>query len=98
MAQTLEKKPRRKAWILLIAVVIAMLIPMRTQYKDGGTVTYRAVLYSVTKRHALAVENHRTGVRTGTEVRVLFWEVYNDVEFVPNEIEATMSPGKQVGD
>ncbi|MBR1898540.1 MAG: hypothetical protein IJ825_06635 [Oscillospiraceae bacterium] len=98
MAQTLDKKTRRKAWILLIAVILAMLIPMRTQYKDGGTVTYQAVLYTVTKRHSLAQEDHRMGLRTGTEVRVLFWEVYNDVEFVPNEIEATMSPGKQVGD
>lgn len=94
MAQKLDKKTRRKASLLLIAVIIAMLIPMRTQYKDGGTTAYRAVLYSVTKRRSLAVEEHRRGLYTGTEVRVLFWEVYNDVAFVPDDIETTLSPAK----
>mgnify|MGYP007070207109 CR=1 FL=1 len=94
MAEKMDKKTRTKAWILLIAVIIAMLIPMRTQYKDGGTTVYRAVLYSVTKRHTLAVEDHRRGLRIGTEVRVLFWEVYNDVAFIPDDIETTLSPAK----
>ena len=92
MAEKLDKKTRNKAWILLALVIIAMCIPMRTAYKDGGTVKYRAVLYSVTKRHSLAVSDHRRGYDIGTEVRVLFWEVYNDVTFVPDNIETTLSP------
>ena len=92
MAERLDKKSRRKAWILLILVIIAMLIPMRRQYKDGGTVRYDAVAYSVVKRHELAVQEHRRGVYIGTEVRILFWQVYDDVEFVPDNIETTLSP------
>ena len=92
MTERLDQKSRRKAWILLILVVIAMLIPMRIQYKDGGTVRYAAVAYSVVKRHELAVQEHRRGCLTGTQVRILFWEVYDDVEFVPDNIETTLSP------
>lgn len=92
MAERLDQKSRRKAWILLILVVIAMLIPMYSGYKDGGTVSYDAVLYSVIQRHEIAVQEHRRGYYIGTEVRILFWQVYNDVEFVPDDIETTLSP------
>ena len=92
MGKPLDKKTRTKAWILLIAVLIAMLIPMRVQYQDGGTVLYRAVLYRVEKSHAAAVEEHRKGFLTAHEVRILFWQVYDDVVFVPDDIETTLSP------
>ncbi len=95
MGKPLDKKTRTKAWILLAAVIIAMLIPMQSGYKDGGTVKYQAVLYSVTKWHELTIEDHRNGYTTGTTVRVLFWEVYRDVEFVPDDIETQLSPGTQ---
>ena len=38
MARPIDKKTRTKAWILLVLVLIAMCIPMRTQQKSG-TVT-----------------------------------------------------------
>ncbi len=92
MAERLDKKSRRKAWILLILVIIAMLIPMHRGYKDGGTEIYFAVLYHVARVHELAVQEHRSGYYIGTEVRILFWQVYDDVEFVPDNIETTLSP------
>lgn len=92
MAERLDKKSRRKAWILLALVILAMLIPLHRGYKDGGTVSYDAVLYSVTQRHEIAVQEHRRGYYIGTEVRILFWQVYDDVEFVPDDIETQLSP------
>lgn len=92
MAQKLDKKTRIKAWILLAVVLIAMCIPMRQGLKDGGTIYYTAILYRVTMRHAETIEDHRSGLRTGTEVRVLFWEVYDDTVFIPDEIESVISP------
>ena len=92
MAEKLDKKSRRKARILLILVIIATLIPMYRGYKDGGTVSYDAVAYSVTKWHEIAVQEHRRGYYIGTEVRILFWQVYDDVIFVPDDIETQLSP------
>ncbi|MBE6876036.1 MAG: hypothetical protein E7496_04810 [Ruminococcus sp.] len=74
--------------------MIAMLIPMKTQYKDGGTVEYKAVLYSVRKNHSLKTENYRTGCLIGTEVRILNLTVYDDSEFVPDNIEHVLSPAE----
>ncbi len=94
----IDEASRKKTLILLIIVLIAMLIPMKTQYKDGGTVRYQAMLYSVTKRHSLASQESANGsvmgIITGTEIRVLFWEVYNDSAFVPDPIEHVLSPAE----
>ncbi|MCR5718349.1 MAG: hypothetical protein K6F80_04860 [Oscillospiraceae bacterium] len=87
-----DKKTRTKTVVFLILLLLMMLIPMRIQMKDGGTVDYKAMLYSVRKWHALTVEDHRTGVLTGTQVHILFWDVYNNVHFVPDNIETVLSP------
>ena len=92
MAERLDKKTRTKAVILLILVIAALFIPMYRGYKDGGTVSYDAVAYSVTKWHEIAVQEHRGGYRIGTTVRILFWQVYDDVEFVPDDIETQLFP------
>lgn len=40
---------------VIIAVVLAiLLIPCRLQYKDGGSIEYKAVTYSITKYHRLS--------------------------------------------
>lgn len=43
---------RRIAVIVIIVVALAiLLVPCRLQYKDGGSVEYKAVTYSITKYH-----------------------------------------------
>lgn len=76
-----------KKKIVVIIILIIMLIPIKFGFKDGGTVEYKAVLYSVTKRHEISGPPiHPTyGYYIGTEVKILFFEVYSDVEFVPDE-------------
>ena len=68
--------------ILLIAF---LLVPMVYEADDGGTRQYVAPLYSVTKQHSMYAENGVKGHLTGTVVRVLFFEVYDDVIFVLDE-------------
>lgn len=72
-----------KITIIALLAALALLLPVRLAYKDGGSVEYRAILYSVTKRHAMTVQNGQEGFCVGTEVRILSFEVYNDVEFTP---------------
>lgn len=45
-------KKRTKLFIALIVLLI-LLIPIPSRYKDGGSVRYRALLYDVTKYHQL---------------------------------------------
>lgn len=76
-----------KKKIAVIIILIIMLIPIKFGVKDGGTVVYKAVLYSVTKRHEMSGPPIQPtgGYYIGTEIKILFFEVYNDVGFVPDE-------------
>lgn len=50
-----DKKKRKKLFILLLLLVL--LCPITYRYKDGGTVSYKAILYSYTKYHRLEVDD-----------------------------------------
>lgn len=81
----------KKKLRMIIPVIIALilLVPIPMHAKDGGTVAYNAVLYGVTKRHSMWNEGGTPdgtfGYLIGTEVRILWFTVYDDVEFVPQE-------------
>jgi len=89
----IDEKSRKKAFILLIVVIIAMLMPMKIQYKDN-TVEYKAILYSVTTLHRPATQDHRTGYLNGKQIRILIFTVYDDSVFVPNNIDNVLSPAE----
>lgn len=88
----MDSKTRKKLVVFIVVIVIAMLIPRYSAYKDGGTVEYQAIAYNVTKWHSEQVEDNRKGFYTGTEISVFGLTVYNDAEFVPDEIEHSLSP------
>lgn len=71
--------------ILIILLCAALLVPIPVGYKDGGTVEYNAVLYTVRKEHSFAFDGSRElpGYNVGTQVRILFWTVYDDVKYDP---------------
>ncbi len=70
--------------ITVILICAILLVPIPVYYKDGGTVKYNAILYTVTKQHSLSVQGDEIGYDVGTRVRILFWTVYDDVRYVPN--------------
>lgn len=45
---------KRKRIIICVLLAILLLIPIPLRLKDGGTVKYQALLYSVSKVHRLA--------------------------------------------
>ena len=48
------KAKQKKLILILIGVVFLLCcIPIKYTYKDGGTVSYKAVFYSYTKYHQL---------------------------------------------
>lgn len=77
------KKWSAKKTVIVILAALVLLFPIQLGYKDGGSVEYRAILYSVTKRHTITFQNEQDGFLVGTEIKILFFEVYNDVEFTP---------------
>ncbi len=69
---------RRILTALIILLALILLFPMKIAYKDGGSVEYKAILYSVYKEHSLSTEPGYYNI--GTVVTILGFEVYNDVQ------------------
>lgn len=46
-----DKKKRKKLFIILL--ILVLFFPITYRYKDGGTVSYKAILYSYTKYHRM---------------------------------------------
>ena len=61
---------------IILAIVLLFPIPMRL--KDGGTVKYQAVLYSISDVHRLSLESE-TGYEEGMIIEILGVEIYNSV-------------------
>lgn len=74
-------KTRTKV-IVIILICAILLVPIPAGYKDGGTVEYNAVMYTVRKEHSLSMEGR--GYNVGTRLRILFWTVYDDVKYDPD--------------
>jgi len=64
--------------IIIIMITLILLFPIPIRYKDGGTVTYQAVLYSITDYHALRGVD---GYDTGIEIKLLGITVYENTTF-----------------
>ena len=62
------------------AFLLACLIPMPFHLKDGGTVEYKALLYTVSKVRRLIDLDAERPYQEGTVVKVLGMELYNSVK------------------
>ena len=75
---------KKKAIIIvcvLLAIVLLFPIPMRL--RDGGTVQYKAILYTVTDVHSLAtIEEQEAGkeFNEGIIIEILGFEIFNSVD------------------
>ena len=75
----------KKSVLIAICVLIAaiLLVPVRLQKKDGGSVEYKAILYSVTDVHSFAsMEDQMQGKEfyEGIIVEIFGIEVFRNVE------------------
>ena len=55
-----------------------MLVPIPLRFKDGGTVKYQAILYSITDYHVITGVD---GYDTGIEIKILGITVYENTTF-----------------
>lgn len=70
----------KKVLVTIFVIVLALLlIPIRGQMKDGGTVVYNAALYDVYILHRINpnTEPNQPDFITGTVVYILGVEVFN---------------------
>ena len=73
---------RKLIALLSFLMVLIMMIPYSVQRRDGGTVDYIAILYSVLDvRSITPLEDRENGkeFNEGLIVKILGFEVYNNV-------------------
>ena len=64
--------------IICVLLVVALLVPIPLRMKDGGTVKYQAVLYSVSDVHRLA-PSEDGGYKEGIIIEIWGMQVFNNV-------------------
>lgn len=69
---------KKIAIIFCALLVIALLFPIPLRMKDGGTVKYQALLYSVSDVHRLA-PSEDSGYEDGIIIEILGMQIFNNV-------------------
>lgn len=77
------KKKILIAVIVIILLVLLVPIPMRS--KDGGTIEYKALIYTISKVHRLN-HNSKSGYDNGLIIKIFGKEIYNNVPNNTKEI------------
>lgn len=71
---------KKKAIIVLCVLLLAvLLVPIPLRLKDGGTVKYQALLYSISDVHRLAPST-ASGYEDGVILEILGMQIYNNVK------------------
>ena len=64
---------------MLIVLLIILLCPIPMRLKDGGTVKYQAILYSVSDVHRVAPSTE-SGYEEGYVIEILGMQIFNNVK------------------
>ena len=71
---------KKKFFVVIAIIVVILLTPVRMNLKDGGSVSYKALVYEVTKIHQFAPEVD--GLKPyidGFEIKILGMTVYREI-------------------
>lgn len=80
--------------IIIILIAIILLFPIPMELKDGGSVEYRALLYTVTKYHKLAPIETESGYIDGIGIEILGKEIFNNIDKRAEAFEQTVERTK----
>ena len=83
---------KKKIIIMVCVILVVMLVPVRLQLKDGGTVEYKSIIYKVSKVHR-TIDN---GFDIGTEIEILGFKVYDNVKSVYDKKDLKETKGVEV--
>ena len=70
---------------VIVIILLVLLVPIPKRLKDGGTIEYRALIYTVSKVHKLN-HNSASGYDNGLIIKIFGKEIYNNVPNNTKEI------------
>ena len=69
-------KNKKTIMIVIIIVLVILLTPIPMKLKDGGSIKYRAWVYSITKLHELSPEGSTKPYIEGIEIEIFGKDIY----------------------
>ncbi len=79
--------------VIIILLVAIFILPIPMRLKDGGTVKYQAVLYSISDVHRLVPTENDAAYEDGLIIEILGFEIFNNIKKAPAQEESeTSSP------
>lgn len=73
--------------IVIIIVLIILLFPIPNKLRDGGTIEYKALLYTITDYHKIAPEENEKEYLEGVKFEILGFEIFNSLEEKEEKID-----------
>ena len=70
---------------VIVIILLVLLIPIPMRLRDGGTIEYKALIYTVSKVHKLN-HNSASGYDNGLIIKIFGKEIYNNVPNNTKEI------------
>lgn len=73
---------KKKIIIIVIAIVLVILLfPIRSVLKDGGTIEWKSLTYSISKVHSLySVDGYPMGYKDGIIIKLFNMTIYNNTK------------------
>ena len=70
---------KKKFFVVIAIIAVILLTPVRMNLKDGGSVSYKALVYEVTKIHQFTPEaDDVKPYIDGVEIKILGMTVYRE--------------------
>lgn len=84
----------KKKTLIIIAILVAaiLLVPFPFRLKDGGSVEYKAILYTVKAVHQINPDIEQPYIE-GTVIKILGVEVFNNTK--PSQVNNTSNDGNK---
>lgn len=91
---------RKKIVIIVIIIVMLILfIPIPNHLKDGGTVNWNALTYSISKVHSLySVNGYYVGYKDGIIIKIFNKTVYKNIKNNLDEEFVIVDTSKDIND
>lgn len=70
---------------VIVIILLVLLVPIPMRLKDGGTIEYKALIYTISKVHRLN-HNSKSGYDNGLIIKIFGKEIYNNVPNNTKEI------------
>ncbi len=81
----MKKKILIAVIVIILLVLLVLLVPIPMRLKDGGTIEYKALIYTISKVHRLN-HNSKSGYDNGLIIKIFGKEMYNNVSNNTKEI------------